>query len=262
MHPSWAAKAREKQMVAARPTGGVPGWLASPSFRPVADMPAAGRGRAARVLRQLNVISSPRCPCLSGVTTALIVLLGEDESTEQARRGVAPLGSVGGGIMSCREYTGRRLTAMDAGTKVVFGDDGEAAAPAPLASGQAAAPVVGPAAASHASSAAARPPPSARGRPGRSPSAGVSERRQLGTTAAAAATRAVPGRSAAPEAAAAPARREARRAGLPRTAAAPLVAARRLALAKSHPSWEAKAKLRLQMSALPKPQGVKTVFDD
>lgn len=58
-------------------------------------------------------------------------------------------------------------------------------------------------------------------------------------------------------------RREAREPGLPRTTSVVTpIAAKRMALAKSHPSWEAKAKLRAQMSALPKPLGVKTVFAD
>lgn len=187
--------------------------------------------------------------------------------------------------------------SASAGTKVVFGDDGDIAVSIPLGRNPSAAlsptashhqPVPATAAASTAGNTSLHPAggcaAGARAALGLRPP-GVASSRLPGLSGAGAARNA-PSRGGAvrdapagrplahassaaksdrlrrPAAAVQP-RREPRQAGLPRTAVAtPSATARRLALAKNHPSWEAKAKLRLQMSALPKPQGVKTVFDD
>lgn len=133
--------------------------------------------------------------------------------------------------------------AKATGTKMLFDDDGEVAAVEPLLPSRSAAQ----APLSKSCLRESRPSSAARPWPVRTASAAMG-----GATAS---PTSMPLPPPPP-----PRRREVRVPGVPR--ATLTIPARRMALAKSHPSWEAKAKLRAQMSALPKPQGTKTVFTD
>ncbi len=130
-----------------------------------------------------------------------------------------------------------QLAAKPAGTKLVFSDDGDAeiASPAAAAPSAAASPAGGRGPGQRAPRAPPTAPAAASPRP--APPAAVPAK--------------VPGLP----------RHRARHAAEP---AKPFVGKPPAArpVAKLHPSWEAKAKLRKQMESLPKPEGTRVVFDD
>lgn len=131
-----------------------------------------------------------------------------------------------------------------AGTKVVFGDDGEVAATKPPP-------------------AAAAPQEAFYSQRPRQPQTALPSTTQSGSSRGSRLSSSASGTGAPQQLPQPPKRRGEREAGVPRTTTTvPAITAKRMVLAKSHPSWEAKAKLRAQMSALPKPQGMKTVFTD